>query len=140
MLEVKGGKVKCGPERRYKDCSQWRRKDITLEKASGRGTPAPQRTTIKLSRAQPSERTGAFPSFYRCRSSCTPLKLDYKVSSPWSHKLREIQLEADLHLATKQQASEMQTAQFTTNVRGKEFSLQSTDFFTINFTPYFLPK
>ena len=44
------------------------------------------------------------------------LKLDYKVSSPLSHELTEIQPEGDLYLAAGQQASETQTCELMTNL------------------------
>lgn len=50
-------------------------------------------------------------------------EIRFEVSSPLSHKLREIQLEDDLQLATKQQASEMQISKFMTYVRRKGLSL-----------------
>ena len=88
MGEVKGGKAKCGPvrARMYKDCGGWGKKDIPLENASGKGTPEPQRRPIKLSRAQPNWKIEAFPTFYHWSSSCTTMKLDFKVSSPLSHR------------------------------------------------------
>lgn len=58
MWEVKGGKAKCEPDkaRRYKDSDQWRKKDIPVENASGKGTPGLQRRPIKLFRARPTGR------------------------------------------------------------------------------------
>lgn len=111
MGEVKGGKAKCGPvtARMYKDCAGWGKKGIPLENASGKGTPEPQRRPIKLSRAQPNWKIGAFPTLYHWRSSSTTMKLDFKVSSPLSHKLRKIQPETELHLTMQQQASETNT-------------------------------
>lgn len=46
------------------------------------------------------------------------LKLDYKMSSPLSHELTEIQPEGDLYLAAGQQASETQTCELMTNPGG----------------------
>lgn len=105
--------------RRYKDCGQRSKEDNSLENASGKGTPEPQRKPIKLSRAQPSWKIGAFPSFYHWRSSGTTLRLDFKASSPLSHKLTEIQLEIDPHLAMEPQASETQTCKLMTNIEGQ---------------------
>lgn len=110
-----------GPDRarRYKDCGQRRQTDISLENASGKGTLGLQRKPIKSSRAQPNWKIGAFPSFYHWRSSGTTMRLGFKASSPLSHKLTEIQLEIDLHLAMEQQASETQTCKLVTNIGGQ---------------------
>lgn len=47
-------------------------------------------------------------------------KLDFKVSSPLSQKLKEIQLETNLHLAMKQQASEMQNLDVSNKYQRKK--------------------
>ena len=59
---------------------------------------------------------GHITGFHHWGSGCMTLKLDYKVSSPLSHELTEIQPEGDLYLAAGQQASESQTCELLTKL------------------------
>lgn len=50
----------------------------------------------------------SIPRLLSLEIKVTSLKLDFKMSSPLSHKLTETQPETDLHLVKEQQASETQ--------------------------------
>lgn len=117
MWVVRGGEARCGwaEPGGTRTAGQQSKKNIPLQRPQARGTGASEEAS-GIPQGHGLFEDGHITGFHHWGSGCMTLKLDYKVSSPLSHELTEIQPEGDLYLAAGQQASETQTCELMTNL------------------------